>query len=171
MFNLNKIIESFCPCLEWKNNPKSLKLDIDNSFNISTITKNDINESDKYNIHNINFKNLNYQKVILPKSENYNKYSTTNNNKKIYQNNFKNFQIINGIIQDVSEDIENNINKTKTYKKNNPNYMDINKPIKSKVNEITESIVYKDFQNELDEIIKGILIKKPCSESDDSEYE
>ena len=169
MFYWNKIFGAFCSCLELKNDPKSLKLDIDNSVNIITTTKNDINDTDKYNVHNINFDNINYQNVIIPKSEKYNRYSTSKNNKISNPKSFKNFQIINGIIQDLSEDVENNIDNKKTYKKINSQNMVYNPPIKNKVEEITESNVYKDFQNEIDEIITKVLIKKPCSESDDSE--
>ena len=169
MFYWNKIIGTFCTCLEWKNDPKSLKLIIDNSVNITTTTKNDINDTDKYNVHNINFNNINYQNVIIPKPEKYNRYSTSKNDKISNPKSFKNFQIINGIIQDLSENVENNLDNKKTYKKINSQNIVYNPPIKNKVEEITESIVYKDFQNEIDEIITKVLIKKPCSESDDSE--
>ena len=55
MFNWNKIIY----CLDFNNERKSIKVDTNNSFNISIISK--INENDKYNIHNINFKLKNFK--------------------------------------------------------------------------------------------------------------
>ena len=57
MFNWNKIIY----CLDFNNERKSIKVDTNNSFNISIISK--INENDKYNIHNINFKLKNFKKI------------------------------------------------------------------------------------------------------------
>lgn len=57
MFNWNKIIY----CLDFNNERKSIKVDTNNSFNISIISK--INENDKYNIHNINFKLKNFKKL------------------------------------------------------------------------------------------------------------
>jgi len=57
MFNWNKIIY----CLDFNNERKSIKVDTNNSFNISIISK--INENDKYNIHNINFKLKNFEKL------------------------------------------------------------------------------------------------------------
>ena len=99
----------------------------------------------------------------ISKYENYNRYSTTNNNNKIVPYN-KNFQLINGIIE-----VFDNIKKTKTYKKNNSHYMDYNQPLKNHIEDITEINENKDFQNDLDDIIIIILIKKSCSKSDNSD--
>ena len=47
--------------------------------------------------------------------------------------------------------------------------MDYNQPLKNHIEDITEINVNKDFQNDLDDIIIIILIKKSCSESDNSD--
>ena len=118
MINFTNIVDSFCSCLNKKDEQNSLKVDINTSPNISTNVKKDRNISEKLQIQ---IKNQDINQIPSPLFEGYSKMKTFNNNSKIYSNNrpmyYRNFTLKNGIIQDESEEIDNIIKKIHTQKK------------------------------------------------------
>ncbi len=147
--NLQKIIDSLCVCI--KNNPdlRGLKVDVDNSPNIPTNSKNE--SQDKIRLHNL-LKGKNDNSFL----DDYNRILTYNhNNIKFLENKdkkniekpffYRNFTLKNGIIHEESEEkynkeINNQVkinenNKIENKKKENKNlkhYMQKRKKKKKK---------------------------------------
>ena len=122
--NLQKIIDSLCVCI--KNNPdlRGLKVDVDNSPNIPTNSKDE--SQDKIRLHNL-LKEKNDNSFL----DDYNRILTYNhNNIKFLENKdkkntekpffYRNFTLKNGIIHEESEEKNNKeINKQVKINENN----------------------------------------------------
>ncbi len=151
--NLQKIIDSLCVCI--KNNPdlRGLKVDVDNSPNIPTNSKNE--SQDKIRLHNL-LKGKNDNSFL----DDYNRILTYNhNNIKFLENKdkkniekpffYRNFTLKNGIIHEESEEKYNKeINNQVKINENNKieNKKKENKKGNFKVNKTINSLIPQEQQ-------------------------